>query len=131
MAVVPYPSIDSGYIYDPGKKLDALISDFYEAEHAQSYLFKGGIISLPYILQQHPNDMDGVMNAIRTQLRSYLLKYFDDVVVEVGEDKSSTTSVSFNLILYIKVTQEGSSVDLYSRLKVTGTKLEESLAIRE
>lgn len=130
MAVIPYPSLDSGYIYDPGKKLDALMSDFYEAEHAQSYLFRGSITSLPYILQQYPDNSDEVINKIRTYLRAYLLKYFDDVIVETSED-GGVSATSYNIRLYIKVYQGIQTVELYNRLKISGTKLEESLKVRQ
>lgn len=130
MAVVPYPSIDAGYIYDPGKKLDCLMSDFYEAENAQSLLFRGSIASLPYIIQQNPNDDTGVINDIRTTLTSYLSKYFDDVLVEVAKENTNS-STSYSLRLFVQVTQGNETTDLYSRLKINGTKLEESLTIRE
>lgn len=130
MATIPYPSVDAGFIYDPGKKLDCLIADFYEAEHAQSLLFRGSIASLPYIIQQNPDDESGVINDIRTTLTSYLSKYFDDVIVEVAKE-DTVSSTSYSLRLFVQVTQGTETVDLYSRLKIKGTKLEESISTRE
>lgn len=130
MAVIPYPSIDSGFIYDPGKKLDALMSDFYESEQAQSYLFKSQITSFPYILQQYPNDSDAVIQAVKSSLRNLFLKYFDDCNVETAiEDTTSATR--YDIRIYVVVTQEDQTVKLYNRLKISGTKLEESMAVRE
>lgn len=130
MAVIPYPSIDAGFIYDPGKKLDYIMSDFYETEFSQSYLFKGALTSLPYILQQNPNNQDGAINAVRTALTTIFLKYFDDCEVSTAAE-DTTSATSYNIRLYVKVTQEGQSVELFNLLKTSGGKLMESLKVRQ
>lgn len=130
MAAIPYPCIDTGYIYDPRKKFDRMMSDFYEAEYSQSYLFRGSISSLPWLLQEYQSDQDLVASKMRSMLMTYLEKYFDSVEVETGVLDNSTT-VSYNLRLYIQVTQGAEVINLHEQLKINGTKLEESIKIRE
>lgn len=126
----PYFSIDTGLIHDPGKKLDCLITDFYEAEYGQSYIFYGSVSSLPWLLQQNQDDPTGAAREIRNQLEIYLGRYFDLVEVEVAPQESDSTT-KYDLMLYIGVTDEGRKVTLYQQLKIAGTKLEQSIEIRK
>lgn len=127
---IPYPCIDTGYIYDPSKKLDRLMSDFYEAEYSQSYLFYGSITSFPWILQMYQSDGDLVSSKMRSKLMTYLEKYFDSVEVE-SSVLDNGTAVSYDLSLYINVTQGAAVVNLQQILKIKDNKLEVSLKLRE
>lgn len=128
----PYPSIDGGYITDPSKKLDCLMSDFFEAEHSQSYLFFTQVTSFPYILQQYQSDPNEIINQLRLRLRPYLLRYFDDVDVECAISDNDTTT-SYSIRLYVEVQQDGATpVNLVSRIKVSdNNQFERSIASRE
>ena len=127
--VIPYQSVDQGYVFDPSKKLDCLMSDFFEAEYSQSYLFYGSITSLPWIIQTYQSDPTVAASKIREHLMKYLEKYFDFVEVETGVmDNASATS--YSLRLYIHVTQGTSSVKWDKALRITGTQFEKSIAIR-
>ena len=130
MAVIPYPSIDRGFLYDPGDKLDCILSDFFESENAQSYLFRGSIFSLPFILQQTPDNPDEVTNRIERDLRALLLKYFDDCFVETGIIPSESQT-KFDIKMVLNVTQEGSTISLRGLLNINGSKLEASRLSRE
>lgn len=127
---IPYISVDAGLIYDPGKKLDCLLSDFFEAEYSQSYLFHGSISSLPWILQQYQDDTALTASTIRNQLLVYLGLYFDSVEVETGVEETASLT-GYNIRVFVQVTQGDQTVTLYNRLKISGTKLEESIKIRE
>ena len=127
---IPYISIDAGLIHDPGKKLDCLLSDFFEAEYSQSYLFHGSISSLPWILQQYQDDTALTASTIRNQLLVYLGLYFDTVEVESGVEETGSLT-GYNIRVFVQVTQGDQTVTLYNRLKISGTKLEESIKIRE
>lgn len=129
MAVIPYPDIDSGYIYDPGKKFDRLMSDFFEAEYSQSYLFYGSIASLPWLVQTYQSDETVLAQKIRSTLMTYLEKYFDSVEVECAP-ATNGTAVSYDIRLYAVVTQGDSVLNLEQIIRVTGTKFELSRAIR-
>lgn len=127
---IPYPSIDSGYIYDPNKKLANLLSDFFEAEISQSYLFKGSISSLPGILQQNDGQPDATADSIRLQLEVYLKKYFDDLEVECATQPNESAT-TYDLLLSVNVRQAGETASLNQVLKIDGTKLTDSLAFRK
>ncbi len=127
----PYPSIDAGYINDPRKKLDCIMSDFFEAEYSQSYLFCNSITSFPWILQNYQSDPDEMINQLRLRLRPYVLRYFDDIELECAIEDNLTTT-DYGIRLYVQVKQEGEEpVTLYNRLKIKDDKFQRSIAIRE
>lgn len=128
----PYPSIDAGYINDPTKKLDCLMSDFFEAEHSQSYLFFNSITSFPWIIQHYQNSPEEILNQLRLRLRPYLLRYFDDIELECAL-KESDSATTYSIRLYVEVKQEGSEpVTLINRIDVSNNnKFERTISIRE
>jgi hypothetical protein len=128
----PYPSIDAGYINDPAKKLDCLMSDFFEAEHSQSYLFFNQVTSFPWILQQYQSQPEEIVNQLRVRLRPYLLRYFDDVQVECALVNNETTT-TYSIRLYTEVMQDGlPPINLVNQIKVSdNNKFERTIAIRE
>ena len=127
---IPYPCLDTGYIFDPGKKLDRVMSDFYEAEFSQSRLFYGSISSFPYILQKWQDDPYVVSTKAKDTLTTLLGKHFDSCEVEFASDQTES-NLTYNLRSFISVTQDGQTVTLWEQLKITGTQFERSLATRE
>lgn len=128
----PYPSIDAGYINDPAKKLDCLMSDFFEAEHSQSYLFFNQVTSFPWILQQYQSQPEEIVNQLRVRLRPYLLRYFDDVQIECALVNNETTT-TYSIRLYTEVMQDGlPPINLVNQITVSdNNKFERTIAIRE
>lgn len=125
---IPYASIDSGYIYDPYKKLDCLFSDFFEAENSQSYLFNGKITSFPWIIQQKQNDPPAIALEVQQQLRVLFLQYFDDC--EVICEATDTSINSYDLYFYATVRQDQATASLNKVMSMSDTKIKESLTIR-
>jgi hypothetical protein len=128
----PYPSIDAGYIHDPAKKLDCLMSDFFEAEHSQSYLFFNQVTSFPWIIQQYQTDPNEIINQLRVRLRPYLLRYFDDVDIECALIDNQVTTTSYSIRLYVEVQQDGAlPVNLVNQINISdNNKFERSIALR-
>lgn len=127
---IPYPCLDTGYLYDPGKKLDRIMSDFYESEWSQSYLFAGSISSFPYILQNYQDDPQTVANKTRDSLTRLVGKYFDSCEVQTGEIEGES-STSYDLRLYLTAKQGDETVNLWQQIKVTGTQFEKTLDERK
>lgn len=127
---IPYACIDTGYIYDPAKKLDNLMSDFYEAENSQSYLFTGHISSFPYIIQMYERDPEVVVAKFRDTLTKYLGKYFDTVAVEAVK-ADSDSSTSYDLRARVVVTQDDITINFHDQLRITGTSFEKSQMTRQ
>lgn len=126
---IPYPCVDAGYIFDPGMKLDMLMSDFYEAENSQSYLFNGSITSFPQILQTYQSNPAVVVNRTQDALSNILGKYFDNVDVHVNAVESNSAT-SYNLRMTLKVVDGLETVNFYTQLKVSGTQFEKTLQTR-
>lgn len=127
----PYPSIDSGFIYDPRKKLDCLMSDFFEAEYSQSHLFKDSVTSFPWLIQQYQKDPDELVSQMRLRLKTYLMRYFDEMELELAVE-SDNSMTGYGIRMYLMVKQDGSeAITLYNRLKIEDDKFERSIVIRE
>lgn len=130
MLIIPYPSIDKGFLYSARDKLDCIISDFYESEYSQSYLFHGSISSFPYILQQHADSPEDVVNSLQSTLRTLLLKYFDDCQVEASIIPSESQT-SYDIRLMLEVRQGETNIRLGDIMKIRDSRFNKSLSTRE
>lgn len=105
------------------------MSDFYEAEYSQSYLFYGSISSLPWTLQEYQSDETVVATKIRSTLMPYLEKYFDEVEVECAAEDNGT-AVSYDLRIYLKVRQGETYVNFVDLGTVKDGKFNRSRQLR-
>jgi hypothetical protein len=103
MAIAFYvPSLsEDGWLNDPAKMGDALISHFYVSDYSQTQLYLGKVASLPYIVQQNANNIQVMCTAIQNTLTTYLLRYFPVVTVEAQEHPDPTDSSNAAIDLYI------------------------------
>ena len=77
------PSLSiAGWISAPVPKLDELLADFYSAEYSQTYLYYGHVASIQQIVQSNNNDPSATCAGIRTTLKRYLERYFNEATVE-------------------------------------------------
>lgn len=94
-----YPSLDAdGWTNQSVRVLDRLLSDFFLSEKQQSSFFQD-IFSLPWYLQQHSDDIEGLVRHLTGDLTIYFSRYFtvSDISVnyETPEDAPSTYSLLF------------------------------------
>ena len=89
MASNPVPVLGTqGYVNDTASKFNQLMAWFMSSESSESYLFKGQIVSLPKIIQEHGNNEDRVVSAIREGITKLLSRYHERVSV-VASSKAS------------------------------------------
>jgi hypothetical protein len=79
--IKPAMSVD-GWISAGSPKLDSLIDDFYCSEYSQTYLYRGEVCSLQWMVQQHIHDPYGLCNLLNERLKRYLERYFESASVE-------------------------------------------------
>lgn len=121
--IIYYPALnEEGWVESVEKKLDALLADFYMAEYSQDTVFYKSISSLPWILQRNNGDMTETAIAIRSQLQTYLMKYFETVYVEC-EPVPTDSDMKGVISLLVDVAANGESIRLRNLLRIQGTRL--------
>lgn len=120
-----YPAFNNdGWVIEPNKMLDALISDFYVAEFSQDYVFARSVTSFPKILETYGGDIPEIANQTRGALTKYLQKYFDILKLEVIPLPSDSDSAGV-MSIYIEVTRDGETTNLRNLLRIEGTRLQQ------
>ncbi len=113
-----------GVLRDPAEMVDALLADFYASDANQSFLFKGQIANLSYLLQQAGHDMIKLQMNIRSVLERHFEPHFETVLVEVTDDSDTNQTSRLNLKLAITVTKEGVRYDASNLLSMINGKFE-------
>lgn len=83
---------EDGWVDDPNKMLDYLVSYYILTDAEQSYVFKGELISLPKTYYEHINDPANLAMAMRSDFNRLLENYFSqtEVVCYAKEDETNT-----------------------------------------
>lgn len=84
------PTLSSvGWEKNLAKKADRLMAYFFISQYSQSYLYRGKIMSLPYIVQQYGKSPSQLQTALNDNLTAYLERYFELSSVDVSYDTSA------------------------------------------
>ena len=82
--VTPVPTMSTqGWVTDPSTKFDKLLSDFFLADHNQTYLYKGNVKSLQGLIEKHGTHIQSLIEELQVTLRTYMERYYDIVEVSV------------------------------------------------
>lgn len=82
--VTPVPTMSTqGWVTDPSTKFDKLLSDFFLADHNQTYLYKGNVKSLQGLIEKHGTRIQSLIEELQVTLRTYMERYYDIVEVSV------------------------------------------------
>lgn len=102
MAISPLPSLSpDGWVKDTPNKTDYLLSHFFLAEYSQSFLYKGNISSLPFLLQKNSDDFN-LAKDVESTLQTYFGRYFSNVVVQSKCTTDATDTVKKSLQIFIE-----------------------------
>lgn len=103
--IIPVPTLSlSGWIKSTPEKADYLFSHFYESEYSQTYLYKGRVANLQYIIQKNKDNIDSMCSEIQSTLTTYFSCYFRRVVVELDYIEEPANSGRITIRMYISVT---------------------------
>lgn len=118
MAIVePALSAESS-VTEPIKILYRMFNNTVTAEHSQSTLFMGRVVSLKWIISENASNPTSAANLIQVTLENYFAPVFDAVDVRCSvEEGSLVTSESGNVTQYaleldIVVTKNGTRYQL-------------------
>ena len=93
------PSLsEQGWVTDSSKVLNQVISYYILTDIAQSLVFQGNLINLPYTYFQFINDPDQMSAGIKTDLDKLLSRYFG--IVEVETNVKKLTESRYAILLY-------------------------------
>lgn len=101
-----------GWVDDPVVKLDLLLAQSMVAEWSQSNRFRGTITSFPYLVAKFSSDPIAMKKETEAAYQSYIEKYYEGAIVEVGYRDYNDGSGKYDLTLYIEVYVDGKKYDL-------------------
>ena len=103
-AVTPVPTLSTqGWVTDPSMKFDKLLADFFLADHNQSYIYKGSIVTLQGLIEKNGNRINSLIGELQRSLTSYLERYYTAVDVEVRPENNTITDPKGRMTLIISV----------------------------
>lgn len=114
--IKPAMSVD-GWISAGGPKLDSLIDDFYCSEYSQTYLYRGEVCSLQWMVQQHIHDPYGLCNLLNERLKRYLERYFESASVETTWYNKNTNESKAALKLAVTVRDKNGTVSNFNDIQ--------------
>ena len=128
---IPAPTLDeTGWATAPTDKADALLSDAFEANASQTYLYKGRITSIQKIIEQSANDMIALVNNLKNALEVYLNRYYLNSSVEVSYKADAKDESNITITIYCIVTeQDNTQYSLGRLLEVADSKITKIMRI--
>lgn len=126
MTVVVPTLSTSGWVKAPSEKADFLLAHFYESDKFQTYLYGQNVTNLQYIIEQTGHDAIAVTQRLRTELETYLGRYYDSALVDVTIADSTTTDAGSQLTIrvFCRVTENGKDYSFGKMIMAMNSKLE-------
>lgn len=98
-----YPTLDEeGWTNQSIRVLDRLLSDFFLSEKQQSSFFSD-VFSLPYYLQQHSDDIEGLVRRLTGDLTIYFSRYFTVSDISVNYETPEDAPDTYALLFFAKL----------------------------
>ena len=121
MAIAALPSLsEHGWITNPIEIADMLFSHFFISEYSQTYLFKGKIASLPYILQQDQDDLQKMGDNVGFWLKTLFSNYFQNTDVSAIVNPNADNPNKHQLTIYVQFQdKEGKTYSLGKLIEIS------------
>lgn len=98
----------AGWVTNVVDKLDFLITYAFLSNYSQTNIYAGKVTSIPWLIQKHGADVDGLMSQMTVSLEQYFRRYFDEVAVVVERSKlDNPASNKVTMSLIVNVTDDG------------------------
>ena len=119
----PMPSLSmDGWITSTSIKADYLISHFFVSEYSSTFLLKGEVASMPYLIQKHENVSVGLVRDVELTLKSYFGRYVPKAEVQVSSKEYEAGK--YSLIIVVIVTDiEGKEFSVCRLVDVLDSKI--------
>jgi len=122
------PSLSTeNFISEPLIKLDTLYSYFLASDYSQSSIYTKNITSLKHLFEEHSSDNSALIDSTNDALKTYLLRYFDEVDINVSIDVEIG---SLNIAIKV-VDRDGVEASLHNTLNIANGKLDTYSAISD
>ena len=117
---------EDGWVDSPTKTMDYLFANFFATDYSQSNTFMGEVVSFSKILTDTQGDIQSTISTTRQTLTRYFSRYYNNVVVEVGEVPNLENSSKQQISIYATCTSDaGEIINLGMVAKYSGKILEE------
>lgn len=115
------PILDAnGFSTDLPIKADEAMSNFYITQRSQSDSFRGQVVSLSHLIQQHGNDPRTLQTETQRILGSYLERQFDGVDLRVTTE---VTGPSIDLQIDAILRDGDDQINLVHAVTYTNSKI--------
>jgi len=109
---------DKGWVTDGRDIFDRVFAYFLASDYSQSNVYYNNISSFPYIIQESGNDITKLIQTTESTLKTYLSRYFTDVVVLV-KDTTPDASGAVELTIRLSLRHNGVVLDITSIINFT------------
>lgn len=119
---------ESGWLTDPYKILDSIVSYYILSDGMQSFVFKDAVINLPNTYYQHINDPDSMAIKIKSDLVALLSRYFPSC--DVSTYAKDMGNGEYAVILYASImTEDGSNLDIARVVEINSSKTRKVITV--
>lgn len=109
-----------GFVTTIVDKAERAIAYFCVSQYSQTNLYRGNVVTLPWLVQRYGSDALEMRNQLQSALNNYLNRLFDEAQVEVVVDDDSE---AISLDTKIIVIDEGTRYDLGYIIRTTNNKV--------
>lgn len=89
-SIAVYPALtETGWTTSSLEVANKILSDMFESDYSQTYIYTGGVTSLAWIMQQTEGRIYEAIGLLNQSLLNYFNKYFRSVKVDVIETPGS------------------------------------------
>ena len=119
---------ESGWLTDPYKILDSIVSYYILSDGMQSFVFKDAVINLPNTYYQHINDPDSMAIKIKSDLVTLLSRYFPSC--DVNSYAKDLGNGEYAIILYANIiTEDGTNLDISRVVEINSSKTRKVITV--
>lgn len=123
---------EDGWINNSLRVGEYLFSHFVLSDFSQSYVYQGGVSSLPYLIATYGNNHTELKSKIEFVLNIYFSKYFNEVSVLVYIEKLKDLNDAYNLAVSIDfVDKEGVNLSLDKSIELVNSKIQKIITINK
>lgn len=128
MTVVIASLSEQGWITDPYKILNNIVSYYILTDAAQTLMFKDALTSLPETYYKYINEPIEMASAVKTDLDRLISRYFP--IAEVETDTKQLSDSKYGVLLHAAaVTEDGTRIELSKVVEISTSGLRKIIEV--
>lgn len=108
---------ESGWISEPLHVANVLMSHLFLSDHNQAPLYTIEVASFSWAIHKGGDNISDIIREVKTTLSNYFGKYFEQVTVEVSENKQSQDSAAAAIEIYLSFQANGAEYNIQETIK--------------